>query len=68
MDIKQPDLNKSNTPSYTQEPSQTVYAYAINPMDYAEAQAQTPIKAYVVDQDLAEGLNNYNNRNDETTF
>ena len=58
----------SSTPTYTAEPSQTVYAYAINPMDYAEAQAQTPIKAYVVDQDLAEGLNNYNNRNDETTF
>ena len=57
-----------STPSYTSEPAQTVYAYAINPMDYAEAQAQTPIKAYVVDQDLAEGLNNYNNRNEETTF
>lgn len=57
-----------STPSYTSEPNQTVYTYGINPADYAEASAQNPIRAYVVDSDLSQGLEQYNKRNDETTF
>lgn len=58
----------SATPSYTQAPSEVYFSYGINPSDYAEAQSETPIKAYVVDSDLAAGLNKYDQRNKETTF
>lgn len=58
----------SATPSYTQAPSEVYFSYGINPNDYAEAQSETPIKAYVVDSDLAAGLNKYDQRNRETTF
>lgn len=48
--------------------SATVQTVGMNPADYAQAQAQQPIRAYVVDSDLKEGLDNLNNRENETTF
>ena len=70
-DFGKPSVNTStstSTPSYTSEPQPVYYSYGINPMDYAEAQSQEPIRAYVVDSDLSDGLRKYEQRNEETTF
>lgn len=70
-DFGKPSTNVSqstSTPTYTQEPQGMYYSVGINPMDYAEANAQQPVRAYVVDKDLKEGLEHYNGINDETTF
>lgn len=58
----------TSAPKLTDRTPQLQYTYGINPADYAQAAAQTPIKAYVVDKDLAEGLDNYEARQNETTF
>ena len=58
----------TSAPRLTDRTPQLQYTYGINPADYAQAAAQTPIKAYVVDKDLAEGLDNYEARQNETTF
>ena len=58
----------TSAPKLTDRTPQLQYTYGINPADYAQAAAQTPIKAYVVDKDLAEGLDNYEARENETTF
>lgn len=59
----------SSMPRMVERPNQAVtYTVGLNPADYAEAQAQNPVRAYVVDRDLADGLDEYNRRNDETTF
>ena len=64
-----PSVSNSSTPTYTNEPEPIYYSVGLNPMDYAEAYAQTgPIKAYVVDSDLKEGLDNYDRRENEVTF
>ena len=57
-----------STPTYTSEPQPMYYSYGINPYDYAEANAQTPTKVYVTDQDIVEGINNYEARKAEVTF
>lgn len=65
-----PSVNTSNfaTPTYTEAPSEMIYTYAINTADMAEANAQNPIRCYITDRDLNEGLGQYNRRNSETTF
>lgn len=65
-----PSVNTSNfaTPTYTEAPSEMIYTYAINTADMAEANAQNPIRAYITDRDLDEGMRNYNNRQNETSF
>lgn len=56
------------TPTYTSAPTEMVYTYGLNAADYAAAQAQNPIRAYIVDSDVKAGLDNLNNRENETTF
>lgn len=56
------------TPRLVQSAPQVSYTVGVNEADYAAAQAQNPIRAYVVDKDLAEGLDEYNARENETTF
>lgn len=65
-----PSVNTASisTPSMTQAPNETVYTYGLNPADYAQAYAQTPVRAYVVDSDLSDGLAKYEQRNKEVTF
>ena len=40
----------------------------LNPADFANAQAQNPIRAFVVDSDLKEGLDRYDERIEDTSF
>ena len=56
------------TPRLVQQAPAIQYTVGVNEADYAAAQAQNPIRAYVVDKDLAEGLDEYNARENETTF
>ena len=56
------------TPRLVQSAPQVSYTVGVNEADYAAAQAQNPIRAYVVDKDLADGLDEYNARENETTF
>lgn len=58
----------SSAPSMVDRTPQLQYTVGLNSADYAEAAAATPIKAFVVDKDLSEGLQNYNSRQRETTF
>lgn len=58
----------TSAPKLTDRTPQLQYTYGINPADYAQAAAQTPIKAYVVDKDLVQGIENYEARENETTF
>lgn len=58
----------ASTPKLVDRTPQLQYTYGLNPADYAAANAANPIKAYVVDKDLADGLNNYQELNRETTF
>lgn len=71
-DFGKPSVNvpssNTSTPSYTQEPQGMYYSVGVNPMDYAEATAQNPVKVYVTDQDIVEGIDNYNARKAEVTF
>ena len=57
-----------NTPKLVDRTPQLQYVVGVNEADYAQAQAANPIRAYVVDRDLSEGLDEYNKRKDETTF
>ena len=73
--ISSTDFNSSGAaagasmPNMVERPNPSVqYTIGLNPADYAEAQAQNPVRAYVVDRDLADGLDEYNRRNDQTTF
>ena len=61
-------IPETQTPSYSPQPSEMVYTYGLNAADYAAAAAQNPIKAYVVDSDLAAGMDNYDQRQNETTW
>lgn len=56
------------TPRLVQQAPAIQYTVGVNEADYAAAQAQNPIRAYVVDRDLAEGLDEYNRKEGETTF
>lgn len=60
--------NEVQAPSLVQQAPQVNYTVGLNAEEYAAAQAQNPIRAYVVDKDLAEGLDEYNARENETTF
>lgn len=66
--VKTPGVTNQSTPSYTTEPEPIYYSVGINPMDYAEAQAQVPTKVYVTDQDIVEGIDKYNARKAEVTW
>lgn len=48
--------------------SPMVQTVGMNPNDYAAAQAENPIKVYVTDHDIEEGLNRSRARVSETTF
>lgn len=48
--------------------SATVQTVGMNPADYADAQAQNPVKVYVTDHDIEEGLNRSRARVAETSF
>lgn len=48
--------------------SATVQTIGMNPADYADAQAQNPVKVYVTDHDIEEGLNRRRARISETSF
>lgn len=71
QEFGKPSVNSNSsvsTPTYTEEPQGMYYSVGINPMDYAEANSKNPVRAYVVDKDLVEGIDYYNNRETETTF
>lgn len=57
-----------STPQLVDRTPQLMYTVGLNPQEYAEAQSQRPIKAFVVDRDLSEGLDEYNRRRAETEF
>lgn len=48
--------------------SATVQTVGMNPADYADAQAQNPVKVYVTDHDIEEGLNRSRARVEETSW
>jgi hypothetical protein len=58
----------SSEPKLVDRTPQLQYVVGLNPQDYAEAQAQTPIRAYITDKDVVDGIDQYNKRQDETTF
>ena len=60
--------NSSSAPKLVDRTPQLQYTYGLNVADYAQAAAQTPVRAYIVDKDLADGMDNYQRREDETTF
>lgn len=60
--------SQNSAPSLVDRTPQLQYTYGINPNDYAQAAAQNPVRAYVVDKDLVDGIENYNAVQDETTF
>lgn len=62
------DKSSSTAPTLVDRTPQLQYTYGINPGDYAAANAANPVRAYVVDKDLADGLNNYQELNRSTTF
>ena len=73
--ISSTDFNASGAggdtsmPRMVERPNPSVqYTIGLNPADYAEAQAQNPIRAFVVDKDLSEGLEEYNRKQNETSF
>lgn len=57
-----------NTPTLVDRTPPLQYTIGLNSEEYAAAMAETPIRAYVVDADLSNGLNQYNRRRGETTF
>lgn len=59
--------NGSSAPQLVDR-SATVQTVGMNPADYADAQAQNPVKVYVTDHDIEEGLNRSRVRVEETSF
>ena len=57
----------SNAPQLVDR-SATVQTVGLNPADYAAAQAENPVRCYVVDHDIEEGLNRSRVRVEETSF
>lgn len=57
-----------STPSLVDRTPQLQYTYALNTQDYADALAERPIKAYITDREVVEGIDQYNRRRDETSF
>lgn len=62
------DSTSTSAPKIVDRTPALQYTYGLNAADYAQAAAAYPVRAYVVDRDLNEGLNNYNKREGETTF
>ena len=60
--------NTVSAPAPVDRTPQLNYTIGLNTQEYAQAAAQTPIRAYVVDKDLADGLDEYNRKENETTF
>lgn len=60
--------SSSATPQMVDRTPQLQYTIGLNSADYAYEISRYPTRAYVVDKDLADGLQNYNRREDETTF
>lgn len=60
--------NTVSAPTPVDRTPQLNYTIGLNTQEYAQAAAETPIRAYVVDRDLADGLDQYNRREDQTTF
>lgn len=57
-----------STPSLVDRTPQLQYTYALNTQDYADALAERPIKAYITDREVVDGIDQYNRRRSETTF
>lgn len=57
-----------NTPQLVDRTPQLQYTYALNTQDYADALAERPIKAYITDREVVDGIDQYNRRRGETTF
>ena len=57
-----------NTPTLVDRTPPLQYTIGLNSEEYAAAMAETPIRAYVTDRDLDEGLTQYNRRRNATTF
>ena len=73
--ISSTDFNASGAaagasmPNMVERPNPAVtYTVGLNAADYAEAAAQNPIHCYITDRELDEGLEQYNRRQDETSF
>lgn len=62
------ESGNNSAPRLIDRTPQVQYTYGLNAADYAEAAAQNPVRAYVVDKDLRNGLDNYDARRNETTF
>ena len=62
------DSGANSAPKLTDRTPQLQYTYGINTADYATAMAQNPVRAYIVDKDLAEGMSNYEDVLNETSF
>lgn len=64
-----PSVNTSSfaTPTYTEAPGETVYTYALNMADMAEAGTQN-LRVYVTDKDLSDGVKAYVSKQEETSF
>lgn len=60
--------NEVQAPSLVQQAPQVNYTVGVNEADYAAAQAQNPIHCYITDKELNDGLEQYNARENETTF
>lgn len=56
------------TPRLVQQAPAIQYTVGVNEADYAAAQAQNPIHCYITDKELNDGLEQYNARENETTF
>lgn len=57
-----------STPQLVDRTPQLMYTVGLNPQEYAEAQSQRPIRAFITDRDLSEGLDEYNRKKNDTTF
>lgn len=57
-----------STPQLVDRTPQLQYTYALNTQDYADALAERPIKAYITDREVVDGIDQYNRKKNETTF
>lgn len=62
------NASTESTPQLVDRTPQLQYTIGLNPQEYAQAQSQNPIRAYVVEADLNEGIEHYRRREAETTF
>lgn len=62
------DQSKLSTPTPVDRTPPLQYTIGLNSEEYAAAMAENPIRAYVTDKDLDDGLTQYNRRRNATTF